>query len=95
MAADETGLPIAVAAETLGIHPRTLRRYIGDGRIHAVRYTSQVVRILQSEIDAFLEHNIRIDTGTGTCYVPRPVEGKPVSRAKKATPAQPRLGRFG
>jgi excisionase family DNA binding protein len=94
MATDETGLPIAVAAETLGIHPRTLRRYIGDGRIHAVRYTTQVVRILQSEIDAFLEHNIRIDTGTGTCYVPRPAEEKP-AKAKKAAQARPRVGRFG
>lgn len=70
--ADETGLTIAAAAEHLGIHPRTLRRYIGDGRITATRYTSQVVRITRDALGLFQEENIRVDTGTGTAYVPRP-----------------------
>ena len=69
--AEDTGVPIAVAAEQIGVHPRTLRRYIADGRLNAVRYTSQVVRIHKADLDVFLEGNIRVVTGTGICYVPR------------------------
>ena len=82
---DDTGVPIAVAAEQLGVHPRTLRRYINDGRIASVRYTSQVVRIHQEDIDKFLQRYVRVDTGTGTCYVPR--RQVPVT----AVPADPEL----
>lgn len=98
MAAEETGLPIAAAAEMLGIHPRTLRRYISDGRLRAIRYTTQVVRIQRDEIEAFLEGNIRVETGTGTCYVPRqPDAPAPTTKRKpaKAAAAHPRVGHFG
>lgn len=76
MADEDTGMPISEAADQLGIHPRTLRRYISDGRLVATRYTSQVVRIHQEDLEEFLENNIRMVTGVGTCYVPR-LEPKP------------------
>lgn len=91
MAAEDTGLPIQAAAERLGIHPRTLRRYISDGRLTAVRYTSQVVRIKLSELERFLGENIRIETGTGTCYVPDREAQAPKPRAKSRKP-RARLG---
>jgi excisionase family DNA binding protein len=68
---EDTGVPIAVAAEQLGVHPRTLRRYISTGRLRVVRYTSQVVRIHKADLDRFLEDNVLVNTGTGACYVPR------------------------
>jgi excisionase family DNA binding protein len=76
VADEDTGMPISEAADQLGIHPRTLRRYISDGRMVATRYTSQVVRIHQEDLDLFLENNIKMVTGVGTCYVPR-LEPKP------------------
>lgn len=91
VATEETGLTIGAAAEHLGIHPRTLRRYISDGRITATRYTSQVVRITQDELGKFREDNIRVDTGTGTAYVPRPKPAR--TRPRKARSPMPPMGR--
>lgn len=90
MAADETGLPIQAAAERLGIHPRTLRRYISDGRLTAVRYTSQVVRIKLAELERFQDQNIRIETGTGTCYVPEQGSSAAVEKPVKSKARKPR-----
>lgn len=39
-------------AELLGLHVRTVRGYIRDGRLHAVRIGKQY-RIAQSDLDAF------------------------------------------
>lgn len=89
--AEETGLPIAAAADKLGIHPRTLRRYISDGRLTAIRYTSQVVRISEAELLRFQDDNLKIETGTGTCYVPRPAD-EPAHPVRPANPAKPRVG---
>ena len=64
-------MSIAAAAEQLGVHPRTLRRYIRDERLPVLRLSAQVVRIEPEDIERFLADNIRVTTGTGTCYVPR------------------------
>jgi len=94
MATEGTGLPIAAAAEKLGIHSRTLRRYISDGRIRAIRYTSQVVRIKEDELLRFQDENIKIETGTGTCYVPAPDDEDPPApaRPRAAAKVKPRIG---
>lgn len=68
---ESSWVSIAQAAEQLGIHPRTLRRYIRDGRLTVMRLSAQVVRIRPEDLTAFRDDNIRIETGTGTCYVPR------------------------
>ena len=92
MATEDTGLTIAAAAARLDIHPRTLRRYIREGRLTVTRYTSQIVRIPTAEVDRFLADNIRIPTGTGIAYVARPAEE---DKPRPAPKAKPHLGRFG
>lgn len=81
---EDAWLSIADAAKSLGIHPRTLRRYIRNGRIRKVVLTPQVVRIRPEDIDTFLEENVKLVTGTGACYVPRV---NPVKRGKGKKPA--------
>lgn len=73
-------LSINDAAEQLGVHPRTLRRYIRDGKLTALRLSAQIVRIRNDDIDDFLRKNLKVVTGTGTCYVPTPEKllAKPV-----------------
>lgn len=71
VAREDEWVSIAQAAEGLGVHPRTLRRYIKDGRLSVLRLSAQVVRIRPEEIAQFTEENIKIVTGTGVCYVPR------------------------
>lgn len=96
VASEDTGLTITDAAKRLSIHPRTLRRYIREGRLAVTRYTSQIVRVPTDELDRFLADNICIPTGTGIAYVQRPEEEKPSRhRAKAATPAKASFGRFG
>jgi excisionase family DNA binding protein len=68
---EDTWVSIAQAAEQLGVHPRTLRRYIRDDRLTVLRLSPQVVRIRPEDILRFRDENIKIQTGTGTCYVPR------------------------
>lgn len=36
---------IAQAAEFLNVHPRTVRRYIADGRLRAVRVGPRLLRV--------------------------------------------------
>lgn len=91
---------IATAAEQLGVHPRTLRRYIRDEKLSVLRLSPQVVRISQRDIDQFLQENIKVTTGTGNCYVPAPPEVKDVglkakAEVKPAKPAAAAFGRFG
>lgn len=89
MAKDEdTWLSIQQAADQLGVHPRTLRRYIRDGKLSVLRLSPQVVRIRTEDIGAFLKENIKVTTGTGTCYVPTPKE------QKKIAPARPAVSNF-
>lgn len=83
-------MPIAKAAGLLGVHPRTLRRYIRDNRIPVYRLSSQVVLIRPEDIETFNDLNIRVVTGTGTCYVPRPPDQpRQVKRSRKMPTAAP------
>lgn len=68
----QTWLSINDAAQHLGVHPRTLRRYIRDGKLNAMRLSHQIVRIRPTDMDTFLKQNVKVLTGTGTCYVPMP-----------------------
>lgn len=45
---------IAEAAARLGIHPKTLRRRIAEGRLPAYRLGHQIVRLDPAEVDALL-----------------------------------------
>lgn len=72
MAPASDWLTIDQAAEELEVHPRTLRRYIKDGRLVVQRLASQVVRIRPDDIIRFKDENILIKTGTGTCWVVEP-----------------------
>jgi len=99
MANGETWLSISEAAEQLGVHPRTLRRYIRDGKLGVLRLSPQVVRIRAEDIEAFLAENIKVTTGTGTCYVPKPGESQrapqPVQHVQPVAAAAPVYNPFG
>ena len=45
----------AETAQRLNVSPSTFRRYVGDGRIQAIRLGPGRVGILESEIDRFLD----------------------------------------
>lgn len=84
---EDQWVSIAKAAKDLDIHPRTLRRYINQGRLDVQRLSPQVVRIKPEDLRAFLVANVKVNTGTGNCYVPRPEREK---RGSKLPP--PRVG---
>lgn len=85
---EDTWVSIADAAEQLGVHARTLRRYIKDGKLSVLRLSPQVVRIKPEELERFLDSNIRITTGTGICYVPRTKDTPARKAPTAAKPAQ-------
>lgn len=66
---------ISDAAAMLGVNPRTLRRYIVEGRIKVERLSTQIVRVYLEDIKQFRKDNILIVTGTGGSYVPKPEPG--------------------
>lgn len=55
---EEIWVSIVDAAKHLGVHPRTVRRYIRDGRLPVSRISTQVVRIRLADIDRFLNDNV-------------------------------------
>ncbi|MCU0267904.1 MAG: helix-turn-helix domain-containing protein [Acidimicrobiales bacterium] len=57
-----TWLSTADAASYLGITPRTLYRFIDEGKINAYRF-GRVIRLKQVDVDAFIE-SCRIEPGT-------------------------------
>ena len=61
----------AVAAERIGITPRTLYRFIDQGDIPAYRF-GRVIRLKQTEVDDFIEGS-RIAPGTLEHLYPEPV----------------------
>lgn len=55
---EEIWVSIAEAANQLGVHPRTVRRYIRDSKLPVSRISTQVVRIRLADIDRFLNDNV-------------------------------------
>ena len=47
------GLP--EAAERCGVHYRTMRRWISEGRINAVRVGPKLLKVDASDLEAFLQ----------------------------------------
>ena len=62
MAEEIHWLSTAEAARRLGITPRTLYRFIDEGSLPAYKM-GRVIRLKQSDVDAFVEHS-RIQPGT-------------------------------
>lgn len=60
--ADITWLNTVETARRLGITPRTLYRFIDDGKIPAYRF-GRVIRLKESEVAEFIE-SCRITPGT-------------------------------
>ena len=60
--ADINWLNTAETAKRLGITPRTLYRFIDEGRLPAYRF-GRVIRLKESEVGEFIE-NCRIPPGT-------------------------------
>lgn len=59
---DTTWVRSTEAARRLGVTPRTLYRFIDDGKLPAYRF-GRVIRLKESEIDDFIEAS-RIEPGT-------------------------------
>ncbi len=47
-------VPITVAAEHVGCHSRTIRRYIAAGRLTGYRMGPRLIRVDLAELDALL-----------------------------------------
>ncbi|MEX0767349.1 MAG: helix-turn-helix domain-containing protein [Microthrixaceae bacterium] len=60
--ADITWLNTGESARRLGITPRTLYRFIDDGKVPAYRF-GRVIRLKESEVAQFIEES-RIEPGT-------------------------------
>jgi excisionase family DNA binding protein len=45
---------ITQAAQRLGVHPKTLRRRIAEGKLPAYRLGHQIVRLNPADVDALL-----------------------------------------
>ncbi|BDB43322.1 MULTISPECIES: helix-turn-helix domain-containing protein [Mycobacterium] len=43
------------AAEYLGVNPRTIRRYIADGRLTGYRVGPRLIKVDADELDALLQ----------------------------------------
>jgi excisionase family DNA binding protein len=59
------------AARYLGVNLRTLYRFIDEGELPAYKF-GRVIRLLQSDLDAFIE-NARIAPGSLEHLYPEPV----------------------
>jgi excisionase family DNA binding protein len=51
---DDELLTPAQAAKELKLHPRTVRRYIREGKLKAIRLSNFYLRIRRSELERFL-----------------------------------------
>ncbi len=52
MSKDRNDLSIRAAAEELGVHPHTIRRYIARGILRGYRLGPQTIRIRAEDLDA-------------------------------------------
>lgn len=52
-------LSIQEAADELGVHPRTVRRYIRLERLPVSRISNKVVRIRLADLDRLMEANVK------------------------------------
>ena len=68
------------AARRLGITPRTLYRFIDDGKVPAYRF-GRVIRLKQDEVDKFIEQ-CRIEPGTLEHLYPEPTTSTSRSPSK-------------
>lgn len=51
--ANRRPLTLAEAAVRVGVHPRTIRRWVAAGRLTGYRYGPRLVRVDAAELDAF------------------------------------------
>lgn len=56
-------LSIKQVAELYGLSPRTIRRYIAEGRLHAVRVGPRVIRLDDNEVNRQLDGDSIADDG--------------------------------
>lgn len=71
MATDARWLSTAEAAKRLGVTPRTLYRFIDEGKVPGYRF-GRVIRLKDDEVDDFIE-SCRIAPGTLEHLYPEPV----------------------
>lgn len=45
------------AAEILGVHPRTLKRWVSNGKVKALRTPGKWLRFRREDLDQFLREN--------------------------------------
>jgi excisionase family DNA binding protein len=54
----KSAVDIVTAAERLGVHPMTVRRYIADGRLPAHRVGPKLIRINADDLERFASGNV-------------------------------------
>ena len=69
-----TWLSTARAARRLGITPRTLYRFIDEGKLHAYRF-GRVIRLKQDDVDVYIE-SCKIEPGTLEHLYPEVADNK-------------------
>lgn len=50
-------------AQILGVHVQTVRRYIRDKRLPAIRITPRLYKVRQRDLERFLRENRTVDEG--------------------------------
>jgi len=78
--ADITWLNTGESARRLGITPRTLYRFIDDGKVPAYRF-GRVIRLKESEVAQFIEES-RIAPGTLDISTLEPAEQGPAEQGR-------------
>ena len=46
------------AAEVLGVHPRTISRYVQEGKLHAIRLSKRRIRYDLNEVERFAMNGV-------------------------------------
>lgn len=55
-------ITLDAAGEILGMHPRTVRRFIAEGKVRGYRIGDRAIRVRRSDIEALLQ---RVPVGWG------------------------------
>lgn len=50
---------------TCGVSPRTIRRWVADGRLNPVRLSSKIVRFRETEVNALIKSSENQKSGEG------------------------------
>lgn len=65
-------MTIQHVADALQVDPRTVRRYVSQGRLNVQRFSGTVVRVYNDDLERFQRENLRLELPRGATWVPCP-----------------------